>query len=379
MAVAANVIFIWSGTNATIPTGWVRETSLDSKYVLGPSIGTDGGGTGGSATHSHTGGSHTHSFVSGTYTGSTWLALGGRGAGFAATDHTHPSATSNASNLTIGNTSNDPPYYEIIFCKSSGTNDVGDDMIGFWDDDADKGTSWVFCDGGSSTPDLRNKFLKGVTTSGDSGGTGGSSDSHLHTTAHSHTAKASGVATTDTPSAISGGSGAAGKSHTHSVSLTSGGGNSNTADGQPPFKKLIPYQNQTGGEDFPDKIIGMWIGTHAGIPTNWARYTAMDDQFQKCPNIVGDALGTGGTDQHSHTTVTHNHPSSAGFGATSLTENTGFLTVPRANHGHVWTIGNATPSIPNNTSKDNYPDYVDGIFIKYTAPQLAQVISVQMI
>jgi hypothetical protein len=35
-AVASGIIILWSGTNASIPSGWTRETSLDGRYPAAP-------------------------------------------------------------------------------------------------------------------------------------------------------------------------------------------------------------------------------------------------------------------------------------------------------------------------------------------------------
>ena len=59
-SIPANIILIHIGSNATIPTGWTRETSLDSKFAKAwgaenPNI------TGGADTHTHTSPPHSHS------------------------------------------------------------------------------------------------------------------------------------------------------------------------------------------------------------------------------------------------------------------------------------------------------------------------------
>ena len=54
MAISNGVIFIWTGTNASIPAGWERVTSLDSKYPKAiTNTSTEPNTTGGSDTHSH--------------------------------------------------------------------------------------------------------------------------------------------------------------------------------------------------------------------------------------------------------------------------------------------------------------------------------------
>jgi hypothetical protein len=41
MAIAASIIFIWPSTNASIPAGWERETTLDAKYPKGTAVSVD--------------------------------------------------------------------------------------------------------------------------------------------------------------------------------------------------------------------------------------------------------------------------------------------------------------------------------------------------
>jgi len=58
--VPSGVIVMWSGTLATIPTGWKLcdgtsgTPDLRDKFIYGTSAGVNPGGTGGSTTHSHT-------------------------------------------------------------------------------------------------------------------------------------------------------------------------------------------------------------------------------------------------------------------------------------------------------------------------------------
>jgi len=62
-------------------------------------------------------------------------------------------------------------------------------------------TGWLLCDGSSSTPDLRNRFVVGATSTYAVGATGGSADaivvSHTHTvtdSGHTHTTGTTGTA-----------------------------------------------------------------------------------------------------------------------------------------------------------------------------------------
>jgi hypothetical protein len=111
---------------------------------------------------------------------------------------------------------------------------------------------WVLCDGGSSTPDLRNKFIKVANVSGDIGTTGGSAG-HTHTpNGHTHGSTGHTHSVSVTPSTAgssgsTGGSGTPSKDHTHAdrasdsddPGLASDSQNvTSTADTQPAFRTV---------------------------------------------------------------------------------------------------------------------------------------------
>ena len=59
MNIKNGIIFIWTGTNASIPTGWSRVTSMDDKYLKGTANGVNPNVDGGATTHTHTSPTHT--------------------------------------------------------------------------------------------------------------------------------------------------------------------------------------------------------------------------------------------------------------------------------------------------------------------------------
>ena len=65
--ISPGIILIWTGSNASIPSGFTRETSLDSKFPKAWGA-ENPNTTGGSDTHSHTSPSHTHTMVSHSHT-----------------------------------------------------------------------------------------------------------------------------------------------------------------------------------------------------------------------------------------------------------------------------------------------------------------------
>lgn len=415
------MIFCWPGTAATIPTGWTRVTTLDAKYAIGAPASTNPGTTGGSSTHNHTVTDHTHTEVAHShnfYSGTPNEAaqVGETGVALASGTHTHASkASANTTDtlanatVTLNTASNDPPYYEVIFCESDGTNDIGDDMVGWYN--AAAPTGWQHCDGSAGVPDLRNKFLKGAAALGDGGGTGGSSDSHTHTDSGTHSHSSSGThshtaTTSSNPTGVDGNLGGGvscgTNKHNHSVSFgnTNAGGTSSTAvtiqngDGQPVFTKLLPIQNISGSESFPNKIIGMWLGTLAAIPTDWYLCDGtnstpdMRDQFCKGAANVGELLGTGGALAHGHTADAHGHTMSASHTHTPTGGNSSagnllqvFTTIISSTaphpHTHNWTVdsstatvNNATVTVGSTSSKGSYPPYVEVAFLEWHNPAL---------
>ena len=359
MGVPVGVKFILDDTNANIPANWSEDTSYAGRYALGATTDADGGTNAGSATHTHAGVTHTHTVIGGAASGTVQVALT-TGKSKASTTHTHKSTTSNASGAyTSGTASNDPPYYEVIFITPSSTpQDIPAGVVGLFDDTLPSG--W------SNYTALNNKWLKGVASGGDAGGTGGSLDSHSHTQNHTHSAKNSGGVNgtsqgggTEYPISTS--------IHLHSVTLNSGGADSNTSDGLPPYRDLIPATSAS--DETPVGVIGLWDSTEASIPANWTRVTSQDDKFLRADSSVA----TGGADQHSHTaSASHNHPASAGFGNSTALVTRYPQAVPASSpaHTHNWVIGSTSSALSNNTSKSNYPLYRTTIFVKYTGASI---------
>jgi len=360
MAVAANIICAWTGAHASLPTGWSRETDLDGKYVIGAT--GDGGGTGGSTTHEHTSVAHTHTITISNSSSNSSYPLGRNR--IAKTVHTHGlggTLTSNSATVIIQAASNDPEYVEVIWIKSDGTNDIPDDCLAFFEEETPP-TDWVVF------ADTKDKFLKGAGTGADAGGTGGSA-THTHTaTNHTHAAKTSAAPTVTATNGGGTGTQLASSTHTHNFSIGSTSTTVSTDNGEPTFYKLSIVQNTTGGDDLPDGIICLWIDAEADIPDNWTKVDAMDDYFCKGWADNGDSIGdTGGGSAHNHTSTGHtgtvSHTSSASNNSTNIGPGSASIN----NHTHSDSANSRTNVINNCTSEANYPEYVEAIFIKYTA------------
>ncbi|MBI3245157.1 MAG: hypothetical protein HYZ50_01475 [Deltaproteobacteria bacterium] len=87
---------------------------------------------------------------------------------------------------------------------------------------------WTLCDGSNGTPDLRERFILGVTTGVDPGATGGTDTPHSHTVnSHTHAwSDTSGGPSTTTDAGTSGS--AASDSHTHVFSGTTSADSTST-------------------------------------------------------------------------------------------------------------------------------------------------------
>lgn len=405
--VASNICCAWPSTVASIPSGWSRETSLDDRYVRGAAAGADSDlvTSFGQATHTHTesgshantANSHSHSVSGGNNTGTSNYNTGGSNSLIGL--HTHDTSSSagvvvtvNTATISIGTASNDPPYRKVIWIKSDGTPTGFPNGSYAWFSSDTLPSSWTRVEG--------NNFLLGASAGADGTGTGGSSNSHSHAESgsHTHTQTSHGSGHNASSSvgsaAVIGGSTslAAADQHAHALTFEATLATCNastvtigTADGQPPWYKLNTISNGTGGVSFPDQIIAIYLGTNGSIPSNWARYSAMDDNFLKSANANGEIGSTGGGSAHNHsgscatTGPSHNHTVTGGGADLTVGKgNNATASVASTNHTHVWTsiaatitFQDASITINNNTSETNFPLYQKVIFVKWTEPAAA--------
>ena len=137
-AFVAGMIMIWSGSSASIPSGWVicdgtnSTPDLRNRFVVGAGSTYSVGGTGGSAdaivvSHTHTGttsttGAHTHEAVqsnylysvdNGSYYGGGWV--GGTKAYTTSSNGSHSHTFTTDSTGSSGTNANLPPYYALCY------------------------------------------------------------------------------------------------------------------------------------------------------------------------------------------------------------------------------------------------------------------------
>lgn len=405
LTIPAGVILLWAGANGAIPSGWVRETTMDGKYPKGTANATDPNTTGGSNTHTHSATAHGHNLVAHTHSVSTNHVNGSPSAqdttGGARDNHAHASAnignTSGGSlqnaSVTWSSVNQEPPYHSLIFIKPSGsTAELADDIIALWNS-ATPPTGWEICDGDVGTPDLRNKYIKGAATGADAGATGGAL-THGHTISHGHTANShthsgdAGAPDSGTRGG-SGGLGAATSGHVHTITLNATTANvsdyTNTTAGnsdtvEPAYKKIAAIQNQTGDTDQPTYIIGFWLGSLASIPTGWFlcdgteydNFTPPDFRGKhiKIINTTGELGNTGGSNTHTHSAVSHTHSAtgththSGGTGSPSATMTIGTGSSGYANNTHthdLTSVSSETATFSNTnidcSTDNNEPTY----------------------
>lgn len=340
VTIPQNVILIWAGSVATIPTGWARVTSLDGKFPKGTADATDPNDTGGAATHSHNATanhSHTMAAHSHTVTLSNVASFSSNQTDSNGTEgvpgqHSHQFSLGGVSGgalssvaATYASVSNNPPYHEVIYITPSGaTGDLLDGIITLWNQ-ASVPSGFTFCDGSGGTPDLRNKYLRGAAASQNAGATGGSTQNvhnltHTHTeSGHTHSGTSSGI--TDTGGKRgTGGSGRLSRGHTHPVSLQSATAGSissvqlTTAETvEPAYHKLMAIENTSGGGLRPQSIIALWLGALGSIPAGWRLCDGNDEtpdlrgKYVKIANDSGELGTTGGSNTHTHASQAHSH------------------------------------------------------------------------
>lgn len=264
--------------NASAPTGWTQHAASVGRYLKGAAAGGNGGSTGGSlAAHSHTAAAHTHGVSDHTHgsvtsgvPSATTNVTGSTGAASTSDVHTHSisfsaaatGTTASATSASTATTSYEPPFYKLLTIENtSGSNDERIGAIVAW-----RGllsaipSGYKLCDGSSSTPDLRNRFIKAAASGGgDLGGTGGT-EGHDHTDPAGHTHSATGhthvataASTAATVATATGAGAAVTNTHGHvgAASASAGGASGSTVSPvdsnsatNPPFRTVAWLQLQ---------------------------------------------------------------------------------------------------------------------------------------
>lgn len=406
MSVSKNVIIMWAGTHAGIPSGFTRETTLDEKFLKGAAAGIDPNTTGGNATHTHTSPAHSHSVVDhGHYIETNYVdhtdcidkTTGGSGTGNGGHRHVGTvygtSGSTSSVAATYGAVSNNPPYLELIFMKSLSYKAVPNSGLIFW-----AGASLP--SGFAAYAAAADKFIKGAPSGNDAGSTGGSSTNthditHGHTASHSHSYSVAGRQGGTQYGAGGGGGGASDWNHAHTMSLNSRSDTIANYAGsvvcdetvEPAHTKLMLVQNTSGSNKMPIGAIAMWLGALDDIPIGWYLCDGTNgtpdlrSQYVKVTSDSGQIEDTGGSNTHTHaakshghsvTNPTHTHGGSVGGHPCSHNHLGGGDCVWRCGYGSTHSlsrIDNGTVSYNNaNTTADssnNEPPYRTVAFIQF--------------
>jgi len=412
--IAPNIIIPFDGNHADIPAGFTRDTRFDSRIPVHADAGI--GGTGGADTHTHTSSAHyhslnhhTHSVSFGNWTGSPSDLVSASSEANSISTHAHN--TANNSTTSSANSSSDapttaagsslPPYYSVIYIKASGYQMIPANGILFSQTTI---PGLTLCDGGSGTPDLEGKFLRGAATGANAGSTGGTTN-HSHSANHSHTSGAShthnGTSGSRTGSEIRRSyrdprNATSHMDHTHTYTTGSGTAPISSASVtvgadqviNPPYTTLKPFKNISGS----GKIIhpgAIAITTETTIPGGWV----LCNGDSGTPNLAGkyirasDTAGsTGGATTHTHPAVSHTHSSTGHTHAgttngnsptTGSTPDGGSSGASAAPNGHTHSLSAASASATYASSNlttnagSSIPAYIEVKYIMATGGAIA--------
>lgn len=423
-SIPANVIIAWPSTNASIPAGWTRETTLDGVFAKQiPTSATAPGSTGGATTHTHPFSAHSAHTYNGHNHSASW---GNSAAGTTSnnsgyqtgsidfsnlTTHVHPGASTAAANITVTTNSTpantdtttlDPLNVAIVFIKSTGAAQ-GIPVTGVvWYNGAAPSSF-------SAYANLDSRLMKGAAAAGDGGAQGGTDPTaHTHTTAththpvnaHTHTVSLGADTAQSNDTGHNALNNISPGTHTHTLGTSSSTGaitsdatseTTGTGDSTPPWHKLRAVQ-RTGAPGSVAGIICMWLGSLASIPGGWI----LCDGTSGTPNLCagkyvmaaasdGTVGNTGGATTHTHaagtahthgSTTTHSHTFTGASGAAGSTDS--FSGNTRAINGHTHasttytsstiTVGTSTAeATTQNANSSNNPSYKEVAYIQKVA------------
>lgn len=312
---------VWDGnfivmSTVLCPEGWTRASEYDDRFPFGSNT---YGTTGGSSWHSHN--------ITDTITGATMyrVDIGNGDRSFSLYTHTH------SIDITTSTESIVPPYLSTIFCKNN--------KITYFQYSIAMSTSSEIPEGWDHTSELDNKFPRGSSTYGTSGG----SSSHYHTTPAGQTSVGSNSATSNSD-ADAGQPNFARPAHTHAL----GSSTSSASDNLPPYYTVNYLQAELNNSYLPD-FVSM---ADSLPPLGWNNFDQLNEKFPMGSEVAGT---TGGSATHTHTgsmTVGSASSTADGYDTSS-----GGRTSCRA-HNHGGTYSYTTPEA------SNFPEYVTTVFIE---------------
>lgn len=393
----SGLIFAWPSTNASIPSGWTRQTELDDHYLKGAPAGIQPVFTGGAFSHTHTLPPHSHDVShSHTLTGPTSAAVGTvastpntAGALNVLATHTHTVPASTGTTTVSSGTAqpvpstvnNDPDNLRVIWIASNGTPaGVPNGALGL--------TAATSITGWTDFANATARYLKGAAPGADGGATAaGTLANHTHAipvhshtgTAHTHTGGTTGTASSTIAAQTAGANSVVNAAtHAHPITINSAGtaaldsgsggssGASSEGANEPPFINIRVKQNTSGGASLPVGIIAAWRGSLGTIPNHFQLCDGTNgtlDLRDRHPKGATSSIGTtgGSLTAHTHTTPSHGHTNSSSHShtvtigaqnaATATATTAAAVTVSSGTHTHTLAnTGSTSPVVGASTS-----------------------------
>jgi len=382
-----DIIIPYDGTHASIPAGWTRYTALDGRYPKASA--SDLEGTGGSATHTHTGSSHTHTYISNSHTHATGTTSGSTDVSrtnaqhqdappqeVSTTGHTHSSVTSGAftsasistDGFTTGMGDNEYSRYHMVFIKGNVSRPLPADSVVMRNDTNSRPDATHF-------DDMNNRYMKGAGT-GANAGTGTDVTTHTHTQSHNHTMSH----THSNVTSGSGGGNLGGKdipssspgNHTHTVSFTANVENPNNTTAITAGTGTLAYRQlhfwKMNITSFT-RIGDIAMSVDSSDPVGWEDQ-GWDDVYIM-GKAEGEALGTGGSNTHTHANLghthvgtSHTHPYTLSSTGGSNAYRDGGSSNISFSHTHSGTTGTGTNSTTGSTSAVISTDNAEPLYTK---------------
>ncbi len=265
-------VAMWSGTLASIPTGWVLcdgapgTPDLRDRFIYGTNFGEEPGLTGGTGKHKHsvnppktTSGNNSSASVQRNLLPSSETSVD---------PHKHdiniPAFNSNSASTEVL-----PGHRRLAYIMTDTLTSVPTGLIGMWPNSlASIPSDWALCDGNGGRPDLQDLFVRGTITGEEPGTSVPSSLDHTHQV-NPPVERSGNPSSTVNRRGLSAIFQQARATHKHDLDIPAF--SSSTASSFPPYFKLafIIYEG-TGPAIPPAGFISMWAGALSAMPGDWA-------------------------------------------------------------------------------------------------------------
>ena len=362
-----DAILMFDGNEASIPSGWSRDTRFDGRYIKVTT--SDWGATGGSSTHSHTSPSHTHSYsndghyhATGTISGNVPDADPAHHGNhkdnpeYDVTTQSHyhngvnSGAMTNASitsaTASVGSASNEVSRYHYIFIKNDSEYSLIPKDAVILRNDVNNRENCTHFD------DANGRYAKGSSTT--SAGNATDVGSHTHTVTHSHTLththNSASVGTTPSGDLGSENDHLCCRDHGHTVYFDSYSHtvNHSTSTSSYNLSTSLKYQelhHWKADKQITVKEGDIIIWTKSTLPLGWDDL-GLDNVYIR-GKAQGQALSSGGSLTHSHSGITHSH--------SGVSHRHSWHTNTQSMNGYY--MGGGSTAMAGNHSHTGYTDY----------------------